>query len=82
MIEALDGIEEGVLVGGVLLKDIKFVDDQAMVHSSEDGLQKMMDSLDVTGRRYDMKIRTEKFGEITCLKPANWQITNDDDGYI
>ena len=23
--------------------------------------------------------RTEKFGEITCLKPANWQITNDDD---
>ena len=31
MIEALDGIEEGVLVGGVLLKDIKFVDDQAMM---------------------------------------------------
>ena len=23
--------------------------------------------------------RTEKFREITCLKPANWQITNDDD---
>ena len=22
--------------------------------------------------------RTEKFGEITCLKPANWQITNDE----
>ena len=60
MIEALDGIEEGVLVGGVLLKDIKFADDQAMVASSEDGLQKMMDSLDVTGRRYDMKINVKK----------------------
>ena len=22
--------------------------------------------------------RTEKFGEITCLKPANWQITSND----
>ena len=23
--------------------------------------------------------RTEKVGGITCLKPANWQITNDDE---
>ena len=60
MIEALDGIEKGVLVGGVLLKDIKFADDQAMVASSEDGLQKMMDSFDVTDRRYDMKINVKK----------------------
>ena len=60
MIEALDGIEEGVPVGGVLQKDIKFADDRAMVASSEDGLQKMMDSLDVTGRRYDMKINVKK----------------------
>ena len=39
MMEILDGIEEGVLVGGVILKDIKFADDQAMVASSEDGFQ-------------------------------------------
>ena len=51
MIEAMDGIEEGVLVEGELLDDIKFADDQSIVASLEDGLLKLMDSLDVTGRR-------------------------------
>ena len=60
MIEAMDGFEEGVLVGGVLMKDIKFADDQAMVASSEDGLQTLMDSLEATGRSYDMKINVKK----------------------
>ena len=27
------------------------------------------------------RLRTEKCGEIACLKPANWQITNDDDEF-
>ena len=47
-------------MGGELLKDIKFADNQAMVASSEDGLQKLMDSLDVSGRRYDMRINVKK----------------------
>ena len=46
-------------MGGELLKDIKFADNQAMVASSEDSLQKLMDSLDVTGRRYDMSINVQ-----------------------
>ena len=61
MIDAMDGIEEGVLVFGELLKHIKFAaGDQAIVASSEGGLQKLMDSLDVTGRRQDMKINVQK----------------------
>ena len=31
MVEALDGVDEGVKVGGSLLKDIRFADDQGMV---------------------------------------------------
>ena len=38
MSEALEGTE-GVVVGGNLLKDIKFADDQAMIASREEGLQ-------------------------------------------
>ena len=39
MSEALEDTEEGVVVGGNLLKDIKFADDQAMIASREEGLQ-------------------------------------------
>ena len=42
MSEALDGTEEGVVVGGNLLKDIRFADDQAVIASREEGLQKLM----------------------------------------
>ena len=47
-------------MGGESLKNIKFADDQAMVASSEDGLQKLMDSLNVTDRRNDMSINVKK----------------------
>lgn len=34
MLEAMEGIEEGIKIGGKLLKDVRFADDQAMVASS------------------------------------------------
>ena len=60
MIEAMEGIEEGVKVGGVLVQDIRFADDQAMIASSQEGLQKMMDALNDTARVYGMKINIGK----------------------
>ena len=39
MIEALEDIEEGVRVGGELVKDVKFADGQGMVAGTEIGLQ-------------------------------------------
>lgn len=45
MTEAMEDIEEGVKIGGKLLKDVRFADDQGMVASSESGLQRLMDSL-------------------------------------
>ena len=48
MIEALEDIEEGVRVGGELVKDVKFTDDQGMVASTEVGLQWQIDVLNST----------------------------------
>ena len=42
--EGLDDINEGVN-GGKFLKDIRFVDDQAVVAETEKGLQNIMDGL-------------------------------------
>ena len=42
MIEALEDIEIGVSVGGQLVNDVRFADDQAMVAGTEMGLQRLM----------------------------------------
>src|SRR5437870_7621323 len=60
MMEAMEDIDEGVMVGGKLLKDVRFADDQGMVADSEDGLQKLMDGLVKTATSYDMKINVKK----------------------
>jgi exonuclease III len=60
MNEALEDTEEGVVVGGNLLKDIKFADDQAMIASREEGLQKLMDKVNATAQQYDMRINVKK----------------------
>ena len=59
MIEALEDVVEGVRVGGELLKDFKFADDQGMVAQKENGLQTITDSLSKTGKEYDMKINVK-----------------------
>ena len=41
MVEAMEEME-GVKVGGRLLKDVRFADDQGMVADSELGLQRLM----------------------------------------
>ena len=52
--------EKGVRVGGWLLHDEKFADDQRMVAETEKGLQAIMDALSKTGKEYDMKINAKK----------------------
>src|SRR5215469_124736 len=45
MRDAIGNIDEGVLIGGRMLKDVRFDDDQAMVSNSSEGLQRLMDGL-------------------------------------
>ena len=56
MKEALENAEEGIRVGGELIKDVKYADDQGMVANMETGLQSLMDSLNTTAKHYDMKM--------------------------
>ena len=64
MMEVLEGMEEGVRVGGVLISisDIRFADDQGMVASTEMGLQRLMDKLNAIAKKYtcSMKINIKK----------------------
>src|SRR6476469_8440634 len=60
MTEALENVEEGIRVCGELIKDVKYADDQRMVANTEAGLQSLMDSLNTTAKRYDMKINIKK----------------------
>src|SRR6476619_1191382 len=60
MKEALENVEEGIRVGGELIKDVKYADDQGMVANMEAGLQSLMDSLNTTAKHYDIKINIKK----------------------
>ena len=60
MIEVMEDVEEGVKVGGQLLEDLKFADDQGMVLQTEKRLQTIMNALSETGKEYDMKINVKR----------------------
>ena len=60
MVEAMEGIEEGIKIGGKLLNDVRLADDQGMVAGSEVGLQKIMEGLNATALKYGMKINIKK----------------------
>src|SRR6476619_6754958 len=48
MKEALENVEEGIRVGGKLIRDVKYADDQETVANTKAGLQSWMDSLNTT----------------------------------
>ena len=56
MIEALEDMEEGVPVGGQLVSDVRFADDQGMVAGTEIGLQRLMNKLNDTAENFGIKI--------------------------
>ena len=60
MVEAMDDVKGGVRVGGEMLTDVKFADDQGMVSETEEGLQNLMNALHEKGKNYDMKINVKK----------------------
>ena len=50
MIEAMEGVDEGVRIAGELLQDVRFADDQAMVSTTEEGLNTLMCRLNALQR--------------------------------
>ena len=47
-------------VGGQLVSDVRYADDQGMVAGTEMGLQRLMNMLNDTAKSFDMKINVRK----------------------
>src|ERR1041385_1407630 len=77
MIEAMEGIEEGIKVGGKLVADVRFADDQAMASGTPRGLQKIMDRLSETADRYGMKINVKKTKVMKVFKKKKGKKTKN-----
>src|SRR6218665_602216 len=77
MIDAMEEIEEGIKVGGKLVKDVRFADDQGMVAGSEGGLQKLMDGLNRMAKEYDMKVNIKKKKVMKVSRKGEINITID-----
>ena len=60
MKETLHSLEEGVKVGGVLIKAVKFANDQAMVAGTEKRLQSIMEEMNRVTKSYGIKINSQK----------------------
>jgi len=75
--EALEDIHEGVKVGGVLIPAIQFADNQVMVSHTVRGLQVIMDALQDTSEKYNMRINTKKtkFIRISTVEGRTMKIT-------
>ena len=58
--EAMQETDAGVKVGGENVKAVRFADDQAMVASSEEELQQLMNILHGKSKEYSMRINLKK----------------------
>ena len=52
------------------MKDVRFADDQGMVASTQNGLQRLMDRVNEASKRYGMKINVKKTKTmiVSCVK--------------
>ena len=58
--DALNSVNEGIRVGGHLIKTVRFVDDQATLATSVKGQQLMMDKMQETAGEYSKMISVKK----------------------
>src|SRR5688572_11144274 len=70
MIEALENVEveEGIVVGGQIISDVRFADDQGMLASTEKGLQSLMNKLNDTAKKFNIKINVQKTKTMVMCK--------------
>ena len=66
MIEALEDVEEGVLVGGQLTSDVRFAAEEGMVAGTEMGLQRLMNKLKDIANKFGMKTKVQKAKNMIC----------------
>ena len=72
--EAFDDLEEGIIIGGKLIKEIRFADNKGVLASTQEGLQILMSNLDLVANLYGMKISIMK---IKVMKVTTKVITQE-----
>ena len=60
MVEAFEDCNLGINVGDNRTRDIRFADDQAMIANNEAELQQIIDRLNTTANKFNMKINVGK----------------------
>ena len=79
MLEAFYGADFGIKVGGKKVVDVRFADDQAMIANNEKELQTVMDLLDRSAKKFNMKINVEKT-KVMCVSKESKEIKVKLDG--
>ena len=74
MADAMQDLEDGVVVGGTRMQDVRFADDQAMLAGTNDGLQRIMDRLHETAKEYGMKINVKKTKVMKISRDGGGQV--------
>jgi hypothetical protein len=82
MKEAMEGLEEGVKMGGHLIQAVRFADDQAMTANTAKGLQTIMTKLNEVVERYGMRINKSKTKVMKIGKGEQEQLQINIDGQI
>ena len=82
MIEALENVEaeEGIVVGGQIISEVRFAADQGMVASTEKGLQSLMNKLNDTAKKFNMKINVQKTKTMVMCKDGGGVVNITIDG--
>jgi len=73
-------VEEGILVEGQRVSDVRFADDQGMVSNTESGLQKLMDKLNETAKKFSMKINIQKTNTMLVCRDGGGVVNITVDG--
>jgi hypothetical protein len=71
---------EGVTVGGELIRDVRFADDQGMVDNTEEGLQLIMNRLNKTAKEYNMKVNVKNTKVMVVSKTEGLRVKIKVDG--
>jgi len=67
MREALYEVECGIIVGGHMIKTVRFADDKEVVAITEKGLQKLMDNINRVTQKYGIKINMKIKTKVMCI---------------
>ena len=68
MIEALENMDEGIIVGGQVVSDVQFTDDQDMAASTENGLQNLLNKLNETAKKYNMEMNDKNTNAVVVCR--------------